>query len=347
MKTVHVKVKHGGSSVYVGETLQQVSQYLPRGKVIIITDETVEKIYRPVFPDVPVIIIPTGEGIKTLATCEMIYQKLIEFSADRNTFILGIGGGIVCDITGFTASTYMRGVKFGFVSTTLLSQVDASVGGKNGVNFNSYKNMVGVFCQPEFVICDISLLNTLPAQEVSNGFAEIVKHGLIADPALFEFIASNVDKALGLDFDVIEKLVYDSVRIKAEIVEKDEKEADIRRLLNFGHTLGHALEKTAADKHLSHGMAVSIGMVAASEFSRQRGFLTDQDCLRIRELLQGLHLPVTYDADPARIIEAVQKDKKRDANTINFVFLEQIGKAFVEKTGLTRLEHDVRSLWKK
>ncbi|MBF0234970.1 MAG: 3-dehydroquinate synthase, partial [Desulfamplus sp.] len=266
MKTVEVRGSQGISEIHVGESIKNVVNYLPKGKkTVIITDENVKNYYEQDFPQgCPVITISTGEKIKTLATVEMIFRELIAFGADRSTFILGIGGGIVCDITGFAASIYMRGVEFGFVSTTLLSQVDASVGGKNGVNFDSYKNMVGVFCQPRFVVCDTSLLATLPPDEISNGFAEIVKHALIADAPMLDYIEANIDKALALDREVISKLVEDSVRLKASVVQKDEKEAGERKKLNFGHTLGHALEKLNS---IGHGRAVSIGMVAAASFS--------------------------------------------------------------------------------
>ena len=165
MKTFHINGGYGRSSIYVGERLKNLENYLPDSQAIIITDENIKKYYQKEFPDVPIITIGTGEGIKTLATIETILKKLIHFSCDRSSFIVGVGGGIVCDIAGFAASTFLRGVKFGFVSTSLLSQVDASVGGKNGVNLDSYKNMIGVFNQPEFVICDIDLLNTLPKKK--------------------------------------------------------------------------------------------------------------------------------------------------------------------------------------
>lgn len=338
MKTLYVKGEKTLSAIHVGEKLEHVKKYLPHGKVIIITDENVKKHYHSDFPAYPVITISTGEQIKNLATCEMIYNELIRLEADRKTFILGIGGGIVCDITGFVASTYMRGIRFGFVSTTLLSQVDASVGGKNGVNFNSYKNMVGLFCQPEFVICDTSLLKTLSKKEISNGFAEIVKHGLIADKEMFSYIESNVQKALNLDNEVITKLVLDSVKIKAETVQKDEKEKGERLKLNFGHTIGHALEKLALDEKTSHGRAVSMGMVAAASFSKIRGLITKQECQRISRLLLWLNLPVEHDIEPSLIFEAVKKDKKREKDMINFVFLAKIGQSIVEKITLHELK---------
>ena len=223
MKEIKIHGGTGPSSILVGEGLQAVKMHIPVARIIIITDTNVRRLYQEGFPPGDIIEIGTGEGIKNLDTVQTIYGKLLGLEADRSAFILGIGGGIVCDIAGFVASTYMRGLRFGFVSTTLLSQVDASVGGKNGVNFGGYKNIVGVFNQPEFVIADMSLLATLPEREKCCGFAEIVKHAAIADAALFLYLEQHWKKALDLDTEVIEKLVYESVLIKSSIVRRDEK----------------------------------------------------------------------------------------------------------------------------
>ncbi len=339
MKTLCVKGEQGISEIHVGERLANVQNYLPHGKVIVITDENITKYHHSDFPDYPVITIGQGEEIKNLDTCQKIYRELIRLEADRETFILGIGGGIVCDITGFIASTYMRGLRFGFVSTTLLSQVDASVGGKNGVNFDSYKNMIGLFRQPEFVICDISLLNTLPKKEISNGFAEIIKHALITDAFMFDFLEKNYQKALELDPETILYLVRESVKIKADVVQKDEKEAGERRKLNFGHTIGHAIEKIT---NPGHGRAVSMGMAAASYFSRSKGFITTDTCQRILDLLEKFDLPVSFDIDSRAIMENVGKDKKRAGEKIYFVFLLGIGKCRVDLITIRELENFIR-----
>lgn len=339
MKTLYVNGEKSISKIHVGERLTNVQSHIPHGKTIIITDDNVKKYYLSHFPDCPVITIDQGEENKTLDTCKKIYRELIRLEADRKTFILGIGGGIVCDITGFTASTYMRGLKFGFVSTSLLSQVDASVGGKNGVNFDSYKNMVGLFCQPEFVICDTSLLKTLPQKEISNGFAEIVKHALITDSDMFSFLEENYSAALNLDPEVILNLVTESVRIKADIVQKDETEAGERRKLNFGHTIGHAIEKIT---NPGHGRAVSMGMVAAARFSQKRGFITEGEYREISSLLSKFNLPVEYDTDPYLIADNVKKDKKRNGEKIHFVFLSNIGTSLVETITIDELENFIK-----
>jgi len=207
----------------VGGRLEDLGQHVPTGKIIIISDRNVLKYHHQKFPACDVIAIGMGEQIKTLETVEYIIGRLLELGADRSTFLVGIGGGIVCDITGFTASIFMRGIRFGFVSSSLLSQVDASVGGKNGVNHSGYKNMIGVFNQPDFVICDIGLLETLPDNEIRNGLAEMIKHGLILDKGHFEDIETHKNMILNHDREFMEKIIFDSINIKASIVRRDDE----------------------------------------------------------------------------------------------------------------------------
>ena len=283
----------------------------------------------------PVITIDTGEKIKNFDTLRHVYDRLIQLEADRSSFIVGIGGGIVCDITGFVASTYMRGVRFGFVSTTLLAQVDASVGGKNGVNFSGYKNIVGVFNQPDFVICDMDVLSTLPREELCCGFAEIIKHGAIADRSMFDYLENNSSRAMALDPDVVERLVYDSVIIKSSIVNQDATEQGVRRKLNFGHTFGHAIEKTLG---VRHGEAISAGMVLASELSVKRGHLKRPEVARIAALLEKYGLPVRVPWDADQVLEAIRMDKKREGGHIKFVLLSEIGRAFVDEIPFEELK---------
>lgn len=317
----------GTSQLIVGERLANLSRYIPDGRPIIITDENVQRIYGSRFPDADVITIGCGENNKTMETLAKIYARLIELEADRSAYIVGIGGGIVGDVTGFAASTYMRGVRFGFVASTLLAQVDATVGGKNGVNFEGYKNMVGVFNQPDFVIIDIELLKTLPPEEIACGLAEIVKHACIADADYFDDIESHIDEINALDESVMLHIVHQSVIIKANVVNQDEREAGERRKLNFGHTLGHAFEKTLG---ISHGEAVSAGMILAAELSVHRGVLSESALQRIKTLLKKLKLPVVIDFDRAAVFDALKKDKKRQRETIHFILLKEIGQAIVE-----------------
>ena len=341
MKVVNIKSAAAGadSVIMIGERLQNLTKHLPVKAPIIITDGNVKNLWGRDFPPGPVITIATGETIKTIDTVRYIYEQLLAVEADRSSFIVGIGGGIVCDIAGFAASTYMRGVRFGFVSSTLLSQVDASVGGKNGVNLGGYKNIVGVFNQPEFVICDLDLLQTLPQSEILSGFAEIIKHGAIADRDLFAYLEENCDRALSLEQAVIEKLVYASVIIKSSIVNRDEKEKGERRKLNFGHTFGHAIEKIT---QIRHGEAVSVGMALASELSVKRGALPSENSARIVRLLEEFGLPVRLQFDGQKVLEAIRMDKKREGNLIYFVLLSDIGRAYVEEIAIQELEELVK-----
>jgi 3-dehydroquinate synthase len=335
VKTIQIKGGTGDAVILVGESMDGLHRYVPIDNTIIITDTHIAKLYGKRLPPCKVITIEPGESTKSLRTVEHIYQQLLAFGADRSTCLVGIGGGIVCDITGFVASTFMRGLRFGYVATTLLSQVDASVGGKNGVNFKGYKNIVGVFNQPAFVICDLTLLATLPAREVSSGFAEIVKHGAIADVQLFSFIETHAAKALALDLAVIEQLVYESVKIKAAVVNQDELETGERRKLNFGHTFGHAIEKTTG---ISHGEAVSVGMLIACAVSEAKGLLKTEDTQRLQRVLQDLALPTEIEVDAERVWDALQKDKKREGGSIHFVLLDRIGHAVVRRLSIADVQ---------
>ena len=340
IKTFTVEGRQGTSVIHVGASLSHAEAYLPdQGSVVIITDENILRHYGASFPVGHVITIGTGEKIKTLATVEYILKEMIKAGCDRSSFLLAVGGGIVCDIAGFVASVFLRGIRFGFVSTSLLSQVDASMGGKNGVNLDAFKNMVGVFNQPEFVLCDIGMLSTLPESEIANGLAEIIKHGLIHDPALLEFIENNREKALALDRETVFRMVADSVDIKSRVVQADEREAGERRKLNFGHTIGHAFEKL---NPCGHGRAVAAGMMAAAVFSRQKGYINQGDVDRIKDLLSALGLPVTFDYPCEKIIEAASRDKKKQGDNLFFVFLEQIGRARVDKIEFKDLNTFIR-----
>ena len=335
MKILSIEGSTGKSEILINAPLSLAKELLEDERIYIITDDNVKKLYEKDFPEGEIITIGTGEDIKTLETLEKIYKKLVELEADRSSFILGIGGGIVCDIAGFAASTYMRGVRFGFVASTLLAQVDASIGGKNGVNFEGYKNMVGVFNQPEFVICDPAMLGTLPERELKTGFAEIIKHALIGSPELFEYLEENHKKALALDPEVIENLVYNSVTLKSEIVNRDERESGERRKLNFGHTIAHALEKTEG---LTHGEAVAAGIGVSSKLSMKYTGLSDEEEKKIYELLKQFDLNREISFSCSEVKEAVRKDKKREGNVIYCIMLKKIGEAVIEEIPVSVLE---------
>lgn len=343
MKRLEISGRTGRSIILVGEALVNMASYMPpSAKVVVITDTRVGALYQDQFPRGATIRIGTGEGVKNLNTVQQVYEQLVALEVDRSAFIVGIGGGVVCDIAGFVASTYLRGVRFGFAATTLLAQVDASVGGKNGVNFGGYKNMIGVFRQPEFVVCDPALLNTLPPKECLSGFGEIVKHAAIGDRECFEFLESAYDKALQLDPAAIEQLVYASVVLKAAIVNRDETEQGERRKLNFGHTFGHAIEKITG---LTHGEAVGLGMAAASRLSVKKGLLAEAAARRLMRLMKNLHLPVGIQVDRKQLLDALRRDKKRQGHRIHFVLLQDIGRAVVEPIPLDELERMVDDLF--
>ncbi len=334
MKTFTIKTPGGESNILLGVPLSDFTKWVPEN-TIIITDGNVAQLYSHYWESYPSIIIGTGESNKTLATVENVYQQLLDKGVDRSVFILGIGGGIVCDMAGFVAATYLRGLRHAFVPTTLLAQVDAAIGGKNGVNFHGYKNLIGTFRQPEFVLNDGHVLQTLPPDERSNGFAETVKHALIADESLFNFIEENTDKMLNLDLAVINRLVQGSIGIKTDLVNRDEHEKGERRKLNFGHTFGHAIEKVSG---LSHGKAVAIGSVIAARMSMERGYLKSYNYERIRNVFLKLNLPIHFTGNKADVLAALLKDKKREQDFIYFVLLDDIGKAVIEKIAVGDLD---------
>ena len=337
METFVIRGAAGDSIIYTGASLKKMSEFVPSLKsgssmeTLVITDHRVWELYKDAFPPFPTIKTGQGEKIKNLATIRYLYEEFKRLGAHRQTFIMGVGGGIVCDIVGFAASTYLRGLRFGFVPTTLLAQADASMGGKNGVNFDGYKNLIGTFNQPEFVMIDTEFAKTLPEKEILCGMAEMVKHAAIMDHRYFSFIDAHYKEALALDGDVIKRLIHDSAAIKSAVVNGDALEKGERKKLNFGHTFGHAIEKTTA---ISHGEAVSIGMALAAKFSVEKGLLKPEDGARLSGLLEKIGLPTTCDLDKKRVFEALGKDKKRDGQSIDFVFLTRLGNAVVQRISL-------------
>jgi 3-dehydroquinate synthase len=273
-----------------------------------------------------VIEIPDGERYKSLDTLKIIYDRLIEFGFDRHSLLLALGGGVVGDITGFAAATFLRGIPYLQVPTTLLAQVDSSVGGKTGVNHERGKNQIGAFYQPRMVFIDTSTLDTLPIREYLGGLAEIVKYGVVLDSHLFEFLEKNVAALLDRDRSCLEFIIKRSCEIKASVVAEDEREAGLRAVLNFGHTLGHAVETlTGYDKYI-HGEAVAIGIVQAAKISEGMGISTLEDTKRICSLIESLGLPSGLPSfSPSEYVDVLLHDKKVKAGGINFVFNRGIG----------------------
>jgi 3-dehydroquinate synthase len=316
------------SGIIVGGRWEAVVKLLPSENVIIITDENVFNIYGDRFPDFPVLKIKPGEESKQLKVIEKLAGKLMTKGTDRSGFILGIGGGVVCDVAGFLASVYMRGIRCGYVSTTLLSQVDASAGGKNGVNLGRIKNVIGNFRQPEFVICDTTMLRTLAEEEYLSGLAELIKTGLTGDPEIIRILEDNFAGVIKRERNLLSDLVTRSVKFKGFIVSKDEKESGLRRILNFGHTFGHAIE---LHESVKHGFAVASGMETAALFSLKKGFISKKEYNRIIKLLEKYDLRRNYRIADDVIGKLILHDKKKSGNEIHFVFLEGIGKALVKK----------------
>jgi 3-dehydroquinate synthase len=341
MKEILLHTSDSSCRILVGESFQNLADYLPGKKLVIITDENVYRHYGDAFPEGLLITVKPGESSKTLDTASDIYGRMIDGEIDRASFVLGIGGGIVCDLAGYVASTYLRGLSFGFVSTTLLSQVDASIGGKNGVNHEGYKNMVGVIRQPDFVICDPAMLSTLPAYEYRMGFAEVIKYGAIMHADLFNLLDEVHAEALGGDVRTLEEIIGICVEAKCRIVEADEKESGQRRLLNFGHTFAHAFEKNSG---IPHGEAVSAGMVLAAGISEKLGMIPSGDVDRLRDLILKYRLPVTYPHSHDPVFEAMKRDKKRDGGYIGLILLESIGKAIVHEVEMETLKNWIDDL---
>lgn len=325
------------STLYIGRAAELLDRVLPDGRVIIITDSNIAHLYPQLIEDYDHIIIGEGEESKTLQTVERLYHELMALGADRSTFILGIGGGIVTDVAGFVSATYMRGVAFGFISTTLLGQVDASVGGKNGVNVADYKNMVGTFRQPRFVISDVEMLRTLPQRELRAGMAEVVKSAIVGDAELLDLVERCVtDGSLYNSADVMQQVVLRAVAVKAHIVAEDEREGGLRRLLNLGHTLGHAIEKCTHD--VNHGEAVAIGMSLIAHAAVQCGMLAKEDARRIDSTLVNLGFSLLLPVSLDDVLHEVTHDKKRDNNSLRVVMPVGIGECRVVKMSFAEFE---------
>jgi len=328
---------------FLDASFADVDKIVPDVRIIIITDENVYKLH-PDLNRFQCVIIPAGEQHKNQSTVDDIIQQLIDSGADRKTFIVGVGGGVVTDVAGFAASVYMRGLKFGFVPTTVLAQVDASIGGKNGIDTGLYKNLVGLIRQPEFILFDHSLLHTLPGEQWVNGFAEIIKHACIKDKSLFEFLESHHLEDFRNDKNLLADLIKKNVIIKSEIVKQDEFETGDRKLLNFGHTIGHAIENLY---QLPHGHAVSIGITAACALSEELNYLLSIEKERVIHLLEQYGLPTSISVEGNRIFQMLTMDKKRVSSEINFILLNGIGKALIKPVPLKRLEELINKKYMK
>jgi len=335
-----VNLEDNSYPIFIGEgaslSLENFDGYIAGKDIAIITNEVVAPLYlneiSDLFSNRNVIeyILPDGEQEKKLKTVHKIIDRLMEAGFGRDSTLIALGGGVVGDITGFTASIFMRGINFIQIPTTLLAQVDASVGGKTAVNHKSGKNLIGSFYQPQCVICDSIFLATLEATEISAGLAEIIKYGLIYDREFFQWLQKNIQQILSNDPVAVAHAIQRSCAIKAEIVAQDEKEQSVRALLNFGHTFGHAIEKLTGYGNWTHGDAVAVGMVLAARLSENMSLITPEDVQNIEEILTAANLPISLpNIDPAELLAAMQSDKKVKDRNIQLVLLKNIGEAFL------------------
>lgn len=311
-----------------------------RRKLCIVTDSNVADLYldevrrllSPICRQVDSFVFPAGEEQKNLDTVRKLYQVLIQKEYDRNDMLVALGGGVTGDLCGFAAATYLRGISFIQIPTTLLAQVDSSIGGKTGVDFDSYKNMVGAFHMPKLVYTNVKTLLTLPDDQFISGMGEVVKHGLIRNEEYYRWLAENADAIMERKLSLCQKMILESNRIKRDVVEQDPTEKGQRALLNFGHTLGHAIEKKK-DFSMAHGCCVAVGFLAAARISQMRGFLTEADMEELRNVMKNFGLPLTVEIpDAAEVLDAVKHDKKMDSGIIKFILLKKVGEAYVDRT---------------
>ena len=309
-------------------------------KICIVTDSNVEQQYgeevlsllSDSFPTVLLFVFQAGEAQKNLSTVGNLYEFLIQNKFQRKDLLLALGGGVVGDLTGFAAATYLRGIDFVQVPTSLLAMVDSSIGGKTGVDYLQYKNMIGAFYQPKLIYMNICSILTLPENQYYAAMGEILKHGLIQDSSYYEWLINHLTEIYEKEIPVLEEMILGSIRIKQAVVEEDAKEKGIRAILNFGHTIGHAIE-TLKDFQLLHGECVALGMQAAAYISWKRGYLEKEEFFEIRDMFAGFHLPISLDGlETKDILEVMKNDKKAVDGTIQFVLLKEVGNAVLDKT---------------
>ncbi|NVK17456.1 MAG: 3-dehydroquinate synthase [Methylocystaceae bacterium] len=348
---LHVDLGERSYDIPVGAgLLEKAGPYfkplLKNNQVVIVTDENVGPIYLDRLTRVlegegiicKSVTLPAGEATKSISNFEILVEKILSFGIERGTTLVALGGGVIGDLTGFAAASLLRGIDFIQVPTTLLSQVDSSVGGKTGINAKAGKNLIGAFHQPRLVLIDTESLNTLPKRELLAGYAEVVKYGLIGDVAFFNWLEEKGEDLINGDQALRAEAILKSCAAKADVVAQDEKEGGVRALLNLGHTFGHALEKECGyDGDLLHGEAVSIGMVMAYEFCAQQGLCSQEDSLRVKRYLQRLDMPVDLSGLPCQdwtadlLMKHMMKDKKVKDGKVTFVLVRAIGDAYLDR----------------
>ena len=358
MKKIKVRLGKSSYEIRIGPgILAEVGHRLTESgfsdKLVIITNPIVNRLYGEALErnltregfKVNILTVPDGEEQKSLETAGRLYHELSNFYAERATPVLALGGGVIGDLAGFVAATYLRGVPLVQIPTTLLAQVDSSIGGKVAVNRDQLKNKIGVFYQPKLVISDISTLKTLPPKELANGLAEVIKSAMVWDKEFFAYLEMNLDRIKSLDDRELEETVFRSAKIKAEIVAKDERDLGLRNILNYGHTIGHAIE-SAADFSIGHGEAVAIGMLAAARISNRLGILDQNELIRLRNLIQRASLATETPAlELGKIIHAMRHDKKILEGRIRFVLPKAIGEVLITDQVSPSLVEQVLGEW--
>ena len=341
MQTLSVDLGERSYPIHIGNGLLRdkalLGSSIKGSKVVIVSNETVAPLYMDTVANslerfAPVrVVLPDGEQYKNLDCLNRIFDSLLENRCDRDVTLVALGGGVIGDMTGFAAACYQRGVNFVQIPTTLLAQVDSSVGGKTGVNHPSGKNMIGAFYQPRAVFIDIDSLATLPDNELSAGLAEVIKYGLIIDPEFFSWLQKNMQALIGRDNQALAHAIRRSCEIKADVVARDEREGGIRALLNLGHTFGHAIEASQGYGQWLHGEAVAAGMVMAADLSQRLGWLTVKDVATVRDLINEARLPCNGPADMTidDYFRYMSVDKKVKEGRMRFVLLKKIGEAVV------------------
>ncbi|MFZ1799311.1 MAG: 3-dehydroquinate synthase [Chitinophagaceae bacterium] len=331
--------KESHCTIYFNNSFSHLEKIADKDNTILLIDKTVCKKHVKQFQGWKIILCEGGDEHKNQTAVNSIITQLITMGANRQTFLIGVGGGVVTDITGFVAGIYMRGIRFGFVPTTLLAMADAALGGKNGINSGLYKNMIGLISQPSFILYDKNFLNSLPKKEWVNGFAEIIKHACIRDQKLFDLLEKSTLTEFQNDSEKLELLIQKNALLKMRIVLEDPHEKNIRKLLNFGHTLGHAIEN---EQKLPHGHAISIGMVAAARLSRN--ILNFGETERIILLLKKYGLPVHKKINASVVFEMMQSDKKTRGNAIDYILLKKIGRAEIRSVPMPQLLTELQKL---
>ncbi|MBD3183920.1 3-dehydroquinate synthase [Candidatus Poribacteria bacterium] len=344
MHQIHVELGKNSYPIYIDDSnLSKFGSVLKRHlslkKITLVTNETINGFYGNIICDsilssgiqVEVVIIPDGEEYKSLEWAGKLFDSFVDFGMTRHSGVVALGGGVIGDLAGFAAATFMRGISFVQIPTSLIAQVDSSVGGKTAVNHPRGKNLIGAFHQPKFVFIDVSVLKSLPERELKSGFAEVIKHAVIMDKELFEYMDDNVDKIMDIDIQSMEQIVSRSCKDKATIVEQDEKEQNIRAILNYGHTIGHSVESVSGYSYFRHGEAVSIGMAVAARIAVNMGILDDEQEKRQNLILSNYGLPVKFpDLETDEIIKTLYLDKKiKENKKLRFVLAKKIGKAII------------------